>query len=216
MVERRSRGFAMDFVVRTPPTGVIAQVGGDRGAVGDAGGGDADAVAELARVVAGDPDAVRRLLDESGPVVFGYVLARVGGVRSVADDLVQDTFLEAIRSAHTFRGESLLTTWLCAIARRRVARHFEAERRAFGVDDDGVLDVGAGGVSVEDAVDQRDEVVRALGRLPVLHRQVLVRKYLDDCPVIEIAAELGRTPVQVQSLLQRARQGLRRQLEVVA
>ena len=205
----------MDFVVRTPPTEVIAQVGGDRRAMGDAGGGDAEAVAELARVVAGEPDAVRRLLDESGPVVFGYVLARVGGVRSVADDLVQDTFLEAIRSAHTFRGESLLTTWLCAIARRRVARHFEAERRAFGADDDGVLDVGDTGVA-EDAVDQRDEVVRALGRLPVLHRQVLVRKYLDDCPVIEIAAELGRTPVQVQSLLQRARQGLRRQLEVVA
>ncbi len=206
---------AMDSVAPAPPTEVIAQVGGDRGAVGDAGGGDAEAVAELARVVAGDADAVRRFLDESGPVVFGYVLARVGGVRSVADDLVQDTFLEAIRSAHTFRGESLVTTWLCAIARRRVARHFEAERRAFGVDDAGVLDVGDTGVA-EDAVDQRDEVVRALGRLPVLHRQVLVRKYLDDCPVVEIAAELGRTPVQVQSMLQRARQGLRRELEVIA
>lgn len=68
-----------------------------------AGAEGSEAVAELARVVAGDRDAVRRLLDDSGPVVFGYVLARVGGVRAVADDLVQDTFLEAIRSAHTFR-----------------------------------------------------------------------------------------------------------------
>jgi RNA polymerase sigma-70 factor (ECF subfamily) len=177
--------------------------------------GGEEAVAELGRVVAGDAAAVRRLLDESGPVVYGYVLARVGS-RAAADDVVQDTFLEAIRSAHTFRGDSLLTTWLCAIARRRVARHFEAERRHLTDEHDhDDLDLAAPVDEVDD-VDQRDEVVRALGRLPVLHRQVLVRKYLDDCPVAEIAAELGRTTIQVQSLLQRARVGLRRQLEVVA
>ena len=210
----RSCVGAMDSVARAPPTEVITQVGGDREVHQPEGQG---AVDELALVVAGDRDAVRRLLDESGPVVFGYVLARVGGVRSVADDLVQDTFLEAIRSAHTFRGDSLLTTWLCAIARRRIARHFEAERRAMGVDDEAALDVGEGvTAAAEDVVDQRDEVVRALGRLPVLHRQVLVRKYLDDLPVAEIATELGRSVVQVQSLLQRARVGLRRELEVVA
>lgn len=204
----------MDSVVPRPPTEVITQVGGDRDVAETDG---AKAVAEFARVVAGDRDAVRRLLGESGPVVFGYVLARVGGVRAVADDLVQDTFLEAIKSAGTFRGDSQVTTWLCAIARRRVARHFEAERRTFGLDDESALDVDvARGAPEVDGVDQRDEVVRALGRLPVLHRQVLVRKYLDDCPVAEIAAELGRSTVQVQSLLQRARVALRRELEVVA
>jgi DNA-directed RNA polymerase specialized sigma24 family protein len=50
----------------------------------------------------------------------------------------------------------------------------------------------------------------------VLHRQVLVRKYLDDWSVADIAADLGRTAVQVQSLLQRARDGLRRELEDAA
>ena len=199
----------MDSGRDAPPTDVI-----EVGIEVDQG----DEVAELARVVAGDRDAVRRLVDRSGPVVFGYVLARVGGVRAVADDLVQDTFLEAIRSAHTFRGESQLTTWLCAIARRRLARHFEAERRALGGaadDDDPTLDV-VGGAEAEREVDERDAVVRALGRLPVLHRQVLVRKYLDDCAVADIADELGRTPVQIQSLLQRARNGLRRELAEAA
>jgi len=54
------------------------------------------------------------------------------------------------------------------------------------------------------------EMVRALGRLSVVHRQVLVLKYLDDWTVGQIAREIGRTEVQVQSLLQRARDGLRR------
>jgi RNA polymerase sigma factor (sigma-70 family) len=61
-------------------------------------------------------------------------------------------------------------------------------------------------------IDRRDEVTRALGNLPPLHRQVLVLKYLDDRSVEEIAEELGRSRVQVQSMLQRARAGLRHEL----
>ena len=64
-----------------------------------------------------------------------------------------------------------------------------------------------------DEVERRDEIVRALGLLPAVHRQVLVMKYLDELSVSQIADELGRSPVQVQSLLQRARDGLRRALE---
>ena len=45
-----------------------------------------------------------------------------------------------------------------------------------------------------------------------MHRQVLVLKYLDDRSVEQIAEELGRTRVQVQSMLQRARAGLREEL----
>ena len=168
----------------------------------------------LVRAASGDQDAVRRLVDEVGPIVFGYVFARVAGDRAAADDVVQDTFLESLRSASGYRGESRLATWMCAIARRRVLRHFEAERRQTAAlevlepEEPAVLDVGAA------AVDDKDEVVRALGKLPLLHRQVLVLKYLDDYPVAAIAEELGRTTVQVQSLLQRARVGLRRELEV--
>ena len=166
----------------------------------------------LERVVNGESDAVRTLLDETGDVLYGFVFARVGGNAATAEDIVQETFLEAVRSAHTFRGESALRTWLCTIARRRLARFYESERRT---------EVARSGLRlVEDdhhdeaiEVDQRDEVVRALGALSPLHRQVLVLKYLDDRTVEDIAEELGRSRVQVQSLLQRARVGLRKALE---
>ena len=63
-----------------------------------------------------------------------------------------------------------------------------------------------------DLVERQDEVVRALGRLPALQRQVLVLKYLEDLSVEDIAGQVSRSRVQVQSLLQRGREGLRRQL----
>ncbi len=172
-------------------------------------------VALLRRVAARDPVEVRQLLDEVAPVVNGYLYARVGGDQSAAEDLLQETLLEAVRSAASFRGEAALSTWLCAIARRRLARYYEAERRAEEARSGLRLVVGAlrAETTEDDVVERRDEVVRALGRIPVLHRQVLVLKYLDDLPVEEIADQLGRSRVQVQSLLQRARDGLRHELE---
>jgi RNA polymerase sigma-70 factor (ECF subfamily) len=170
----------------------------------------------LRRAAAGEPEAVRALLDQTGPTVYGFVFARVGGNQAAAEDVVQDTFVEAVRSAHTFRGEAALSTWVCAIARRRLARHYEAERRQEVARHGLVAVAGTPEPLVEDEpglVEERDEVARALGQLPPVHRQVLVLKYLDDRSVEEIAAELGRSRVQVQSLLQRARIGLRRTLE---
>lgn len=180
-------------------------------AVEESSGPRAADVALLKDAAAGKPDAVRRLLDESGPVVYGFIFGRVGGNPSVAEDLVQETLLEAVRSSHTFRGDSALTTWLCTIARRRLARFYDSERKA---------DVTRAGLSLvrdvpdhaEEDIDRADEVLRALGRLSAMHRQVLVMKYLDEMHVSEMAAELGKTKVQVQSLLQRARESLRREM----
>lgn len=175
-------------------------------------------VAWLRAVVSGDAPAVQRLVDEVGPVVYGFLFARVGGDESAAADLLQETFLEAIRSAHGYRGESAASTWICAIARRRLARHYEGERRREVARKGFVLvrsdaERAGGSTDASDLVNARDAVVRALGTLPPLHRQVLVLKYLDERSVEEIAKDLGKTRVQVQSLLQRARAGLRDALE---
>lgn len=180
-------------------------------AIEEGSGSRSAEAALLADAASGKAEAVRRLLDEAGPVVYGFVFGRVGGNPSVAEDLLQETLLEAVRSSHTFRGESALTTWLCTIARRRLARYYESERKA---------DATRAGLSLvrdvpdhaEDDVDQADEVLRSLGRLSATHRQVLVMKYLDEMHVAEMAAELGKTKVQIQSLLQRARESLRREM----
>jgi RNA polymerase sigma-70 factor (ECF subfamily) len=170
----------------------------------------------LVAAAAGEPEAVRWLLDEVAPIVYGFVFARVGGAEAVAEDLLQETLLEAVRSAAGFRGDSAVSTWMCAIARRRLARHYERERRAEVarqslrlVEDTSGADEDAG---LAEMVERQDEVVRALGRLPALQRQVLVLKYLEGLSVLDIAAQVNRSRVQVQSLLQRGRDGLRRQL----
>lgn len=162
----------------------------------------------------GDSAAAASLVEETGPVIYGFIYARLGGQADACEDVLQSTYLEAIRSAPTFRGESTLSTWMCTIARRQIARHFESERKRLlseshlrlASDEDEQSEMS------EDVIADRDEVIRALGLLPVLHRQALVLRYLDGMTVSEVARELGRTEVQMQSLLQRARAGLKRTL----
>ena len=184
----------------------------ERSAPSPASGDRSGDLALLGGVVARDPVAVRRLLDEVAPIVHGYLFARVGGDQGAAEDLLQETLLEAVRSASTFRGDASLSTWLCAIARRRLARYYKSERRHEATRS-GLRLVAAHDAAEDEEIVRRDEVVRALGHLPAVHRQVLVLKYLDGLRVEEIAEELGRSRVQVQSLLQRARDGLRAELE---
>ncbi len=203
------------------PVSSVRLAGGDGGAADGLGpeAGPTPARLErerelLAGAAAGDADAVGWLLDDVAPIVFGFLFARVGGDEAAAEDLLQETLLEAVRGAAAFRAESSASTWMCAIARRRLARYYESERKAevarrsLSLVHGGLASDGPG----EDVLERQDEVVRALGRLPALQRQVLVLKYLEDMSVVEIAEQVNRSRVQVQSLLQRGREGLRREL----
>ncbi len=201
--------------------GPVAPAAGAREAAGTGGSGADDDLSApsrdgelLAAAAAGDAEAVRWLLDEVAPVVYGFVFARVGGDEAAAEDLLQETLLEAVRGAAAFRAEAAASTWMCAIARRRLARYYESERKAemarrsLSLVQDGPGASGPG----DDILERQDEVVRALGRLPAMQRQVLVLKYLEDMSVVDIAGQVNRSRVQVQSLLQRGREGLRREL----
>lgn len=156
----------------------------------------------------GDHDAARIILDEHLPIVYGFVYARVAGNDAVAEDITQETLMEGLRGADSFRGEARLSSWLCTIARRRISLHYKKERKR-EIASSGLHLVADEPVEIEES----DRVIRALASLPAGHRQVLIMKYLDDLSVEAIAQEMGRTRVQVQSLLQRARGGLRTQME---
>jgi RNA polymerase sigma-70 factor, ECF subfamily len=173
--------------------------------------GARDEVSIMREAAAGDAGAVRVLLDVHLPTVYGFVRARLGGGNPSVDDVMQETLEEAVKSARTFRGESSLATWLCAIARRRLARHYERERRS---EEAGRWEP-SGREPPEDALDRRDEVVRALAKLPPSQREALTLKYLDDMTVEQVATHMQKSTVKVQSILQRARDGLKKELERV-
>lgn len=67
-------------------------------------------------------------LAEHGDALFAYAMTRVSD-RTIAEDLVQETFLSAIKNVHQFKVASSPRTWLIGILRHKVIDHFRSASR---------------------------------------------------------------------------------------
>ncbi len=157
-------------------------------------------------------DAFRAFYDRTLPRIFGYLFHRCGGDRSVAEELTQQTFIEAVRQRNVFGGRADPLTWLIAIARHKLADHYrrldheERRRRRLVIKE--IAAHGDGGAWQR--VDEQEAIVRALATLPALQRAVLVLHYADRLSVREISGELGKSESSIESLMTRARDAFRR------
>ncbi len=80
-------------------------------------------------VLAGDETAWKTLYQESFAGLYAYVLWRCAGLRDAADEVVQETWLTAVRRIGRFdpaRGG--FAGWLCGIAANVLRNHFRRER----------------------------------------------------------------------------------------
>lgn len=159
-----------------------------------------------------DAAAFRRFYAESLPVVYSYLFHRVGGLRAVAEDLTQETFLAAVGEIKRASRIADPAAWVMGIAKHKLLDHYRREEReerrlklAGWVRRDR-MDDGPEAVSNERAL-------ACLGQIPVAQRAALCLRYLDDLPVPEVAHALGRSVHATESLLARGRDSFRRALQ---
>jgi RNA polymerase sigma-70 factor, ECF subfamily len=182
-------------------------------------GQDADM---LKRLHDGDRTAMAELYDRYFDRVYSLVFNQVDRNRDVAEDIVQETFLAALKSAKSFKGRSSAYTWLCSIAYHKVADHYrrqsrERKRMVSGVDVD-TVDVSDNPGrqpqpdSLIESAETRQVVNEALAKLPWDYRQVLILKYVEELSVQEISQIMDRSPKSIEGLLTRSRKALQTQL----
>jgi RNA polymerase sigma-70 factor (ECF subfamily) len=145
------------------------------------------------------------------PHVYGYVFARCGRDRDLAEDLTQQTFIEAVRCHERFDGLSDPMTWVCGIARHRLADHY----RQLDAQERGRLRLVERLQAQVDTADdtviaEREAISTALATLPALQRAVLLFSAMDGLTASEVGILIGRSEGAVESLLHRARSSFRR------
>ena len=171
----------------------------------------ADGVDELQRALADDA-GFEAWYRRSLPRVYSYLMSRGGGDVALAEELTQQTFIAAIDHRSRFDGRSDTITWLCGIARHKLADHFRAidrdERRQMRMEVRQIeLEDGSrAGLELED----RTMIGEVLRSLPASQRAVLIFVVLDDLPVADAARLLGKSRGATESLLFRARDSFRR------
>jgi len=151
------------------------------------------------------------LYDQALPHVYGYLVARCGSP-AAAEDLTAETFLAAVVVVRDGDPHPPGLPWLIGVARHKLVDHWRREgreeRRLRMLIDEAPR--------ADDPWDAELDAVAArqtLGRLAPQHRAALTLRYVDDLPVAQVAALLGRSLHATEALLVRARVMFRRAYE---
>ena len=171
----------------------------------------------------GDSTAMEEFYNLYRSRLYTLISEQVDRDQAVAEDLVQEVFLAALSSLDKFRGDSQLYTWLRSIALhkindfyRRQAREPESKISApdfYAMKLEQTVGNEPAVHSSMESEEIRHSVHQALEGLPQDYQKVLVLKYLDEMPVLEISQVMGRSPKSVEGLLSRARKAMRDNLE---
>jgi RNA polymerase sigma-70 factor (ECF subfamily) len=195
----------------------------------------------VAAIRAGDAAAFAELVDRHGPAMVRVALAFVPS-RSVAEEVVQETWVAVLRGIDGFAGRSSLKTWIFRILGNLAMKSGARERRSVpfaalaaaedtgepAVDPERFLPADHGRYpghwviaparwpTPEEGLlagELRAVVVAAIGALPVAQRTVLALRDVEGWPAEEVCAALELSAGNQRVLLHRARSRVRAAIE---
>lgn len=174
------------------------------------------------RMLEGDRKAFDSFYEAYLPRLYRFALRRVGNSEADAEDVVQRSFMKAMRGLAGYRGDAALFTWMCTICRHEIFDLMKEKgplSEAVPVLEDDAeirraleLLGGDANVSPEQAA-MSERVVQlvhaTLDHLPPRYGDILKRRYLRGESINEIAASMELKRDAADSLLARARRAFR-------
>jgi len=162
----------------------------------------------------GDIAAFESLYRANRNRIYGLVWRICGGDVSLAEDLLQESFVRAWQKLDSFRGESRFGTWLHRLS-ANVALS-DRRTRVRRVRNEVVMEESVERTAVGDRdvfADKRMDLERAITRLPERARTVLVLFDIEGYRHAEISKMTGMAVGSSKAQLHRARKLLREELD---
>jgi RNA polymerase sigma-70 factor (TIGR02943 family) len=171
-------------------------------------------------------------VDQYGDMLFQFAYSRVGKA-DVAEELVQETFLAAIRAGKKFEGRSTEKTWLYSILKHKIIDHYRNKKRYvtktndkdhFDITDQ-IFDENGNwsmrpaqwNVNPMEAYEQKeflDVFYRCLAEVPERLADAFVYREIDGLGTEEICKVLNITTSNFWVMIYRARMILRRCIDI--
>jgi RNA polymerase sigma factor (sigma-70 family) len=162
----------------------------------------------------GDIAAFESLYRANRDRIYGLLWRICGGDVSLAEDLLQESFVRAWQKLNSFRGESRFGTWLHRLS-ANVALS-DRRTRLRRVKNEVVMEESVERTAVGDRdvfADKRMDLERAIARLPERARTVLVLFDIEGYRHLEISKMTGMAVGSSKAQLHRARKLLRKELD---
>lgn len=182
---------------------------------------------ELRRLRNRHPEAIRQHVYDRRDYLRA-VLRRYTDTDEQAEDLLQETFFQVLRSLPDFRGDARFSTWLYSVAKNVALAHYRSSQRHQFVEQEALTRMAeqaqgpfaaADAPPVRDPADQtmaqeRKALVHdALDELSDTYQEVVRLRDLEELSTQETAERLGLSRVNVRVRLHRARKQLTDVLE---
>ena len=151
-------------------------------------------------------------IQQLSPGLFAFAYRAVRQ-REDAEDLVQDTWISALRTVPSFEGRSSLRTWLVSILRRRIADRFRRDRPAESFEEEKLAGDAQAPEERIDAYETANIAARAMDGLTDLERAAVTLCDVQDLDRDEASEKMGVTRGHLRVLLHRGRHKLEAALE---
>jgi RNA polymerase sigma factor (sigma-70 family) len=169
---------------------------------------DADLIARVARE---DRQALTDLYERRRTQLMHYLLGFTSDY-SLAEEILQDTFLAVWKNARSYQGTARGQVWLWGIARRQAWKTLRRHTALAAVDSDELETLPAQDPEPEAALlaqADREEVIAALERVTPMYREVLLLRYSYDFSYQDIASVQQIPLGTVRSRLSAAKRAVR-------
>lgn len=151
-----------------------------------------------------DPSRFAELYEHNFSRVFAFVMRRVRD-RAAAEDITADVFHRALEKIGSFEWQGVpFSAWLLRIAANAIADRWRRLEKEPVPTADEFLDS-----AIDDDTERNAMLAQLVGELPEDQRRVVVRRFIEQRSIRDIAAELGRSEGAIKQLQFRALENLR-------
>ena len=170
----------------------------------------------------GDETAFKAIVEQWQDMVYNTILGIVQN-ETEAEDLAQDVFIKVFEKISSFKGDSKFSTWLYRIATTTALDHLRSKKRkkrsgflqglGGGSDEkEEIPDFHHPGVSLDNK-ERAAVLFKAIEALPENQKAAYTLHKLEGLSYRDVSEVLDTTVSAVESLMSRANQNLRKQLE---
>lgn len=166
-----------------------------------------------------DPSIFEKIFKEYGDKVYNFLIIKVNGNKNVAEDLLSETFISAIKSAPGLKNINKIQSWLLQIALKRFydhlrkkfreQKHLESNKNMISWDSE---------EKIENDIENEKKLMLniALDKIKPIYKDILVLMYIEERSRKEISQTFNKSLSSIENLLYRAREALKKELKKIS
>lgn len=144
-------------------------------------------------------------------IVYKYIFCLTGN-EEIAEEIVQETFLVAVKDINKFKGECKITTWLCQIAKNIWYQKLKKEKKNKEISLEDIEDTLFSNDSIEDMICKKEEkldILKKIRKLDEETRNVMYLRIFGNLEYNEISEIMNKSPNWARVVFFRGKQKIK-------